>query len=158
MSSTKLTDCAGGAPTMADSRALDLVLALARAHDALLAQVSRALERRGYAGASPSVLAFLGQLDCGVNVAAEVARRLGQSRQMVAKTVKRLSELGYLRMSRDPQRGNQKVITFTATGEQLIADARAILAELDATLEGALGQRSLAELIAMLGRVESAAG
>lgn len=142
---------------MADSRTLDLVFALARAHEALLGQVSRTLAHRGYKGVSPSTLAFLGQLDCGVNVAAEVARALGQSRQMVAKTVGRLAELGYLRMSKDPDRGNQKVIAFTEEGEQLVAEAREILASLDMKLDDALGEASLDELISLLGRIERAA-
>lgn len=170
-SSTKLTIGAGPAfdrravdqpgsdetpRTMADSRALDLVFALARAHEALLQHVSNALQSRGYAGASPSTLAFLAQLDCGANMASDVARRLGQSRQMVAKTVKQLSELGYLEISRDSERGNQKVITFTAQGERLVAEARAILASLDDTLERDLDRSSLEDLVTKLGRIADA--
>jgi DNA-binding MarR family transcriptional regulator len=142
---------------MADSRSLDLVFALARAHDALIAHVSRTLEARGYTGATPPALAFIGQLDCGVNVASEVARRLGHSRQMVAKTVRQLSELGYLRMSKDPERGNRKVITFTPAGERLVAEARLSLASLDAAMEKALGETSLDGMIAALERIEAVA-
>jgi DNA-binding MarR family transcriptional regulator len=160
MSSTRLTiesdqEAASAALTMADSRSLDLVFALARAHDVLLDYVAQTLEARGYRGVSPPVLAFLGQLDCGVNIASEVARRLGQSRQMVAKTVRQLSDLGYLEMAPDPERGNQKVITFTASGERLVAEARAILASLDARLDAILGEISLEDLVSAVNRVES---
>jgi DNA-binding MarR family transcriptional regulator len=150
MSSTQLTTQADESLSMADSRSLDLVLALGRAQAALLARVARDLEQRGYAGASPSVLAFLGQLDCGVNVASEVARRLGQSRQMVAKTTKHLVDLGYLETRRDPQRGNQKVIAFTPAGEALVAEARASLAALDGRLERALGSAALDRLVTQM--------
>jgi DNA-binding MarR family transcriptional regulator len=162
MSSTELTrrsdeDDESPALTMADSRSLDLVFALARAHDVLLDYVARTLEERGYRGVTPPVLAFLGQLDCGVNVASEVARRLGQSRQMVAKTVRQLSELGYLEMAPDPERGNQKVITFTASGERLVAEARHILAAMDVQLDASLGETSLAQLVSALNRVQKLA-
>lgn len=159
MSSTELTKESEGEQTqssltMADSRSLDLVFALARAHDVLLDYVARTLAARGYRGITPSVLAFLGQLDCGVNVASEVARRLGQSRQMVAKTVRQLGDLGYLNMAPDPARGNQKMITFTGDGEQLIAEARSILVSLEARLDAILGDISLDALVAAIKRVE----
>jgi DNA-binding MarR family transcriptional regulator len=156
MSSTSLTNNDAADPSMADSRALDLVLALARAEDALLAHVARELDRRGYPGTSPSSLAFLAQLDCGVNVASEVARRLGHSRQMVAKTAKQLGELGYLETFPDPERGNRKVIAFTATGQRLAIEARAILADLDQRLTAALGPDRLDALLESLEGIDPA--
>jgi DNA-binding MarR family transcriptional regulator len=82
----------------------------------------------------------LGQLDCGVNYASDVARALGVSRQMVAKTVADLVRKGWLKQVPDPERGNRKVIRFTAKGERVMSDARAILEEMDGLLDAELGR------------------
>ena len=81
---------------------------------------------------TPSLLSFLSVLECGINYGSEIARTLGVSRQMVAKTVKELCQLGYLEQVDDI--GKQKKILFTQSGEQLIADARQLLADLDSLL------------------------
>lgn len=128
---------------MLDSHSLRLVFATRRVHDALTGHVSRMLVERGWYSASPSVLRFLSELECGVNHASEVARRLQLSRQVVSKTVAEMSRLGLLRVARDPERGNQNVITFTEQGEDLMADARQVLAELDASLGDEEGLETL---------------
>lgn len=49
--------------------------------------LSNTLKEKGYIAASPSTLNFLSTLECGVNYGAKIARSLGVSRQMAAKTV-----------------------------------------------------------------------
>jgi len=148
MSSTQYTK--EFAPQMVDSLTLRLALAIGEAERALLGHLAQALAARGYRGASPSALGFLGQLDCGVNHGSEIARRLGVSRQMVAKTVRELTAAGFLEVAPDPEKGNRKVILFTDLGMRLIADTRAILADLDARVAGAFGAEGAGSAIAAL--------
>ena len=123
---------------MAESRSLGLALLLGRGRAALLAWLVDRLRARGHGALTLPALEFLGQLDCGINHASDVARRLGVSRQMVAKTVTDLAGKGWLAQRPDPDRRNRKIILFTAAGERVMSDARAILAELDETLAARL--------------------
>lgn len=139
---------------MVDSQSLKLAFALGEARDALLSHLANRLMGAGYDGATPATLAFLGQLECGVNYASEIARQLDVSRQMVSRTVQNLSRLGFLEMAEDPDRGNQKVITFTSLGEELMADARRILADLDQDFGHLF---TAAEFSDLIGKLESIA-
>ena len=103
------------------------------------------LQRRGYQTINISRLAFLSTLECGVNYASEVSRNLGVSRQMVAKTVKELCELGYL--SQEKAVGKQKPIVFTLKGEQLIGECRNLLLALDEKLKTTSATTDLNQLV-----------
>lgn len=137
-------------PPMADSQSLTLAFALDRAGAALAARLSDELIAAGFAGATPAALAFLGQLECGVNYASEVSRRLGVSRQTISKKTKDLARLGYLTLEDDPERGNRKAILFTPRGQALMAAAREALARFDREFARALGEDGLAEVAAAL--------
>lgn len=123
---------------MAESRSLRLALLLGRAHAALMDWLVARLHTCGHKALTVPALEFMGQLDCGINYASEVARALGVSRQMVAKTVMDLSRKGWLEQSPDPEKGNRKVIVFTAEGERIMSDARTVLADLDTRLDDRL--------------------
>lgn len=124
--STRLTQL--GTP-MVESQTLKLVMAASTITEQISHYLSQSLQNMGYVGASTSVLQFLSTLDCGINYGSEIARTLKVSRQMVAKTVKQLSALGYLEQIEGP--GKQKQIVFTQQGELLMADSRKLLAQLD---------------------------
>lgn len=152
--STKLTTGRKTDLPMADSESLRLVFLLGAAQARVVGWVAARLADRGHRGVTPSALGFLGQLDCGQNHAAAVARRLGVSRQMVAKTVAEMTAKGWLELAPDPELRNRKVILFTAEGERLMADARAILAQLDGILSNRLGADWTARLGADLQKLE----
>jgi len=133
---------------MMESQSLQLVQSAGKLTDQIVVHVARELENRGYEAITPSLLSFLSALECGINFGSEIARNLGVTRQMVAKTVKELCRLGYLRQEDGP--GKQKKILFTKEGEQLISDARAILFELDDLLLQS-GKRNIIKTIDMLG-------
>ena len=154
MSSTKLTKKSGPSLPMVESKTLKLAFALTRLQKNLADYLSRALIAKGHKAASPPVLNFLSELECGENHASEIARRLGVSRQMVSKTVADLAKLGLLQVAPDPALGNQKIITFSPNGERLMADARRVLADLDDALAGPAGGGRLEKLIQTLERVE----
>ena len=130
---------------MVDSHSLKLVFSTIKTHELISNYVSEALIERGYESALPSTLRFLSTLECGVNYSSEIARRLNVSRQMVAKTVKELSRVGYLDLIESS--GKQKQIVFTEFGQHLMADARMILAELDKFFEDNVGERKVKVLL-----------
>lgn len=128
MMSTKLT------MEMPDSLALELYHAARGYQDRLTRHLAAELEKRHAIRLSPAQLGFLAGLICGENTASAVARHLGLSRQATQRQAAALADLGYLSLAPDPARRNQSLITFTDTGTRLMAECRAILAELDAPL------------------------
>ncbi len=117
---------------MRDSMTLQLVMTAGALQESISGLLLQRLHQKGYSAITASRLSFLSTLECGVNYASDVARNLGVSRQMVAKTVRELSELGYLEQK--PANGKQKTIEFTQNGENLIAACREIMVDLDALL------------------------
>ena len=140
--STRLTQL--GTP-MVESQTLKLVLAASSVTEQISHYLSQALQNMGYEGASTSVLQFLSALDCGINYGSEIARSLKVSRQMVAKTVKQLSALGYLQQIEG--QGKQKQIVFTQRGEYLMADSRKLLAELDDKMANVMDEKAWALML-----------
>lgn len=143
--STKLTK--NNIP-MVDSQTLQLVLSTAGLYDNITHSVSTALTNKGYSSITPSLLSFLSALECGINYGSDIARNLGVSRQMVAKTVKDLCHVGYLEQIN--AKGKQKQIVFTKTGELLMSDTRLILSDMDSVLADKLGENSLEKVITVL--------
>ena len=133
--------------TTTDSPSLQLVFALRQTFDTMLDYVVDNLSDRGYRGVTTADLRFLGELEKRPSHAAEIARRLGVSRQAVRKSVKCLSNLGLIRQVSDPDAPNQKIIHFTDLGKWLMDDAREVLETLDQRLTRRLG----------IGRIESLA-
>jgi len=147
--STRLTQ--KGTP-MIDSQALRLVLGAARVQEITSSYLSKSLKKMGYEMTTPSVLNFLSTLECGVNYGSEIARNLGVSRQMVAKTVKALCLSGYLEQLDGV--GKQKQICFTAMGEQMMSDARQLLADIDVTLMDQLGPDAIDVTVTNLNEIQ----
>lgn len=133
---------------MVESQSLRLVFAAARTHEQIARYLSEALDAKGYESATPSTLNFLSALECGENYGSEIARSLGVSRQMVAKTVKELCRVGYLEQIEGA--GKQKQILFTQRGEELMADSRKLLAKLDTRLSKKLGKSTVKKTVEKL--------
>ena len=143
---------------MAESQMLQLFQACRRLQERLTETLVARLRARGYQGVTAGHLTFLAELECGENHAAELARRTGISRQAVHKQVKELAALGLLDERPDPQRRNQRTIVFTDRGIQLIADARAILAEMDAELPASADGATAADVLTFLNAAEKRLG
>jgi len=130
---------------LAESDTLTLVQTAGMVKDRISEVAAARLRDRGYEDVSAALLGFLGALDCGVNFGSDIARRLNISRQMVAKTVKELSEAGYLIQGTGP--GKLKPIEFTLKGEKLMSEVRQILAEMDRELNKTAGKKNLKDLV-----------
>ncbi len=141
---------------MVASQTLQLTQSAAQLNDVIVKYLSKRLVDMDYTSITPSLLSFLSILECGVNYGSEIARKLGVTRQMVAKTVKELCHLGYLAQEDDV--GKQKKILFTSTGERLISDAREMLAELDKLLCDHLSDGKLSNTINELNTMTSLIG
>jgi DNA-binding MarR family transcriptional regulator len=137
---------------MAESQTLQLVLRAGQVNDSIFQYLANTLKNKGYKFASPSALSFLSTLECGVNYASDIARNLGVSRQMVAKTVKELCSAGYLDQVDDI--GKQKKIIFTTNGEVLISDARQLLADIDKALENKLAVDTVSSTLTSLNMIQ----
>lgn len=137
---------------MLESQSLQLVLAAAQVHEKISVYLSDSLKNKGYKFVSPSILNFLSTLECGVNYGSEIARTLGVSRQMVAKTVKELCRANYL--EQQEALGKQKEIVFTKTGELLMSDARQLLADVDKVLDKDMGRNELQTTVTHLQNVQ----
>ncbi len=147
--STRLTE--KGTP-MVESQALQLVQEASEVSDLITHHVADELQGLGYHGATPSMLGFLSALECGINYGSDIARKLGVSRQMVAKTVRELSQVGYLEQL--SVGGRQKQIVFTLQGEHLMADARRTLAALDRRLAKQLAATTVLTTVKNLDRIK----
>ena len=133
---------------MVESQSLQLIQSAQKLNDVITQYISQRLVEKGYEALTPSLLSFLSILECGVNYGSEIARNLDVTRQMVAKTVKQLCQLGYLEQIDGT--GKQKEIHFTVAGEYLISDARQLLAEVDEILFKDVGARTPQEIISAL--------
>lgn len=124
---------------LADSGSLSLIHAIGGFQSRLLEWLVGELRNEGFEELTGAMLTFLGSLDCGENHASALARTLGISRQAIHKQVRELEALRWLRTTPHPNKGNQRVIVFTAEGERMMSVARTMFADLDAKLEAALG-------------------
>lgn len=143
---------------MADSRLLHLYQACRQLQERLTQALVARLRARGYTRVTPAHLMFLGQLECGETHAAELARQTGISRQAVHKQVKELAGLGLLAERDGQRRGHRRAIVFTDRGVQLMADCRAILAEMDAQLPAGPDALPPEDAVAFLSRAAERLG
>ncbi|MGB7320209.1 MAG: MarR family winged helix-turn-helix transcriptional regulator [Albidovulum sp.] len=149
--STKLTRTSPTAGyDLVDSHALALTQATESFRERMLVWLLSKLWNDGFEGLKASQLTFLGDLDCGVNFASELARTLRISRQAVHKTVRELEDVGWLVTRPDEALGNQRVIVFTEEGERMMSHARAHFLTLDTLLMQKFGEERLAELQGLL--------
>lgn len=137
---------------MVESKTLQLLLTASKIQDLTNIYLCKELTAKGFNNVTPSILNFLSELECGVNYASEIARKLDVSRQMVAKTVKQLSTMEYLEQVEGV--GKQKEILFTHKGELLISTARQLLAGIDQSLNKAIGENLIDESILNLNKIQ----
>jgi DNA-binding MarR family transcriptional regulator len=112
-----------------------LLLTAGRSLDALAREELGARGWPRLSGAQSLVFAYL---DPGGTSPAELARRLGTTRQAAQDLVAGLVRLDLLEVAADPARRAGRLVRLTASGRALAADAGAVLAG----LEAGLGERA----------------
>lgn len=88
----------------------------------------------------------MANLDAGGTRTAELARRLGVSRQAAHQTVRELVDMGFVEQQPDSKNASAKLVCLTSVGERNVHDAFAIFAELEATLKQRLGTKDVCAL------------
>lgn len=104
------------------------------------------LEARGWPRITPSQSMLMANLDRAGTRTAELARRLGVSRQAAHQTVRELEDLGLVQQMEDPTNASAKLVCLTDEGERNVADALAIFADVEATLEHRVGTETVRAL------------
>jgi len=131
-----------------------LALVLLRASRWFDAELLKRLEETGWPRLSPAQSLVFAHLPADGLAPAELARRLGTTRQAAHQLVAGLCRLGLLVVADDDSRRRGRAVVLTPTGQALAADARRVLSE----LEQALGTHRvdlLHELLEPIGRGDS---
>lgn len=135
---------------MVDSQALRLSQAIAGYQTRQISWLIDGLTSQGFRDLTPSHVTFIAALECDDNIASDVARRLNLSRQAVHKTVRELTIAGYIETTENENKRNSKMIQITVKGEELIAVARRMYAELDRQLVSESSAQDIERLIRIL--------
>ena len=92
------------------------------------------LQQRGWPALSPAQSLVFAHLDPEGLPPAELARRLGQTRQATSEVVRGLVRLGLLEIDLNPRRRGGRLVLLTQRGRALVRDAQQLLAELEAAV------------------------
>lgn len=110
---------------------LPLALLLLRASRWFDRQLLAGLQRRGWPALSPAQSLVFAHLDGAGVPPAELARRLGQTRQATSELVRGLVRHDLLVVRPDPARRRGRLVVLTERGRDLVRDADELLAELE---------------------------
>ena len=89
---------------------------------------------------------------------ADLAKKLGVTKQAVSQLVTELEEWGVVEQIADPQDGRAKLVRFTKKGEQALLQGLVVLGELEKELTDKIGKRRMQELHTALLALEKALG
>jgi DNA-binding MarR family transcriptional regulator len=124
-------------------------LLLARA-DWFSRELEQEISRSAYADLRPAesrLLAYMAGKPCHM---AELARRLGVSRQAVHKVVAGLVKRGVLELADDPERPNAKLVLYTERGREVNRGGARLIEKIEDRISRAMGDKHLAQLKALL--------
>jgi DNA-binding MarR family transcriptional regulator len=89
---------------------------------------------------------------------ADLAKKLGVTKQAVSQLVTELEEWGVVEQVADPADGRAKLVRFTPKGEQGLLHGLAVLRTLEQELANKIGKRRMQELHTALLALEKALG
>lgn len=101
---------------------------------------------------TPAQTRLLAQMAGKPTSMAELARRLGVSRQAVHKTVSDLERRGILRVELDSERGNATKVVYTELGREVNRAGAKIIQAIEAKLAQRLGSQQIENLKHLLQR------
>jgi DNA-binding MarR family transcriptional regulator len=101
-------------------------------------------------GITPAQTRLLAQMAGKPTSMAELARRLGVSRQAVHKTVSDLERRGILKVEIDPARGNASKVVYTELGREVNREGAKLIQQIEQTLAQRLGAQQVADLKQLL--------
>jgi DNA-binding MarR family transcriptional regulator len=89
---------------------------------------------------------------------ADLAKKLGVTKQAVSQLITELEGWGVVEQIADPADGRAKLVRFTPQGQQGLLHGLSVLRELEQELEGKIGKRRMQELHTALLALEKALG
>lgn len=119
--------------------------------DSLRASLSDA----GWPPLTPAQSLVMAHIDPSGTRSAEIARRVGVSRQAVHRTVSELADMGLVRLDPDPSNASASLVLLTTRGEANVKAALATFALLEDELASRIGRRAVASLRQALERPRS---
>jgi DNA-binding MarR family transcriptional regulator len=113
------------------------------------------LHRRGFETIKPSHGAVFANIDVEGTRASELARRAGMTKQSMGELIADLEAKGYVERRSDPRDRRARVVVLTAAGREVDRAADSIIGAMERAYAKRLGDRGLAELKALLERLNS---
>ncbi|CAM3895095.1 MarR family winged helix-turn-helix transcriptional regulator [Arcobacter cloacae] len=97
------------------------------------------LENNGFDGLSESLIVLFPYINENSNItSSQLAQKVGYTRQAMHKNIKKLEELGYIKLLSQNQK--EKIICFTNRGEKLIVEANKFISSIEKSLENIFGK------------------
>lgn len=97
------------------------------------------LENNGFDGLSESLIVLFPYINENSNItSSQLAQKVGYTRQAMHKNIKKLEELGYIKLLSQNQK--EKIICFTNKGEKLIVEANKFISSIEKSLENIFGK------------------
>ena len=115
-------------------------------NDWFSSEIFKGAKAAGYSSLTQSEARLLAHMAGKPMSMSELARRLSISRQAVHKSVAELERRGVLVVQGDPQRGNSKLVVYTAKGKELNAAGVKIITQIEARIAEQIGAENLEAL------------
>jgi DNA-binding MarR family transcriptional regulator len=144
--------------TPPDPPGFELPLLLLHGFRVLIDELHAELARQGHPDMRPMHGFVFQAIGPGGTTAAQLARRLGVSKQAAGKTIDHLERLGYLERGPDPADARRKVVRLTGRAFDALARSARVFDDLRARWAEVIGEERLRALEADLRRVTSSEG
>jgi DNA-binding MarR family transcriptional regulator len=116
----------------------------------LNARLNAAVAARGHEDARPALSVVLQHVRDDGSRVTEIAERAQLTKQTVVYLVNELERLGYVERVPDPADGRAKLVRPTERGQDAVAEARRVAAEIEAEWTALLGEARMRRLRAAL--------
>ena len=113
-------------------------------------QLQARIHARGWPDVSRSQSMILLNVAAGVVRPADIARRMGVSRQAIHTTIAQLVEMDVVRLVADPRDGRHKRLELTDTGGRMRDDAQAAMDAITAGVADSVGRDAFTTMLAAL--------
>ena len=113
-------------------------------------QLQARIRAHGWPDVSRSQSMILLHIDAGVDRPADIARRMGLSRQAIHTTIAQLVAMDIVRLETDPGDGRNKRLNLTETGARMRDDAQAAMDAITAGVADSVGPQAFTTMLKAL--------
>ncbi len=119
-------------------------------NDWFAGELIKGVKASRFSGITPAQSRLLANMAGKPMSMAKLGRRLAISRQAVHKCVSQLEQKGILQVQTDPERGNSKLVVYTAKGREVNRAGADIIAALEKKIMASVGATNLEQLKLLL--------